>query len=112
MLARLREVSEHAAMRLLDSRTLTRGSVELAAQTSGALRAIATAVTTVERMNEQIAAAAEQQSQVAEEVGRSMERVRDIAGQSRAAGSELEGSVHELARVGEDLNAAVAGFTS
>ncbi|NUA32744.1 HAMP domain-containing protein [Pseudomonas sp. UMA601] len=111
MLARLREVSERAATRLLDSRTLTHGSVELAAQTSQALRAIATAVTTVERMNEQIAAAAEQQSQVAEEVGRNMERVRGIAGQSRAAGSELEGSVRELARVGEDLNAAVAGFS-
>nr|WP_246533304.1 methyl-accepting chemotaxis protein [Pseudomonas lalucatii] len=106
----LRRGSEKAASRLQGSQTLTRDSVELAAQTSLALQAISQAVSHVEQMSQQIAAAAEQQSQVAEQVGNSMQRVRTIAQQSGAASLQLEGSVRELEQVGATLNAAVAGF--
>nr|WP_256679766.1 methyl-accepting chemotaxis protein [Pseudomonas sp. PB120] len=106
----LRQVSGEASDRLQGSEALTRASVALTAQASQALQTISAGVSTVEQMSQQIAAAAEQQSAVAGQVGDSMARVRAIAERSSSASVHLEGAVRELGLVGSTLNAAVTGF--
>jgi methyl-accepting chemotaxis protein len=61
-------------------------------------------------MNQQIAAAAEEQGAVAEEISRSVVNVRDISEQTATASDETVASSIELARLGNDLQAMVSRF--
>jgi methyl-accepting chemotaxis protein len=61
-------------------------------------------------MNQQIAAAAEEQGAVAEEISRSVVNVRDISEQTATASDETAASSIELARLGNDLQAMVSRF--
>ncbi|HBZ94262.1 MAG TPA: methyl-accepting chemotaxis protein, partial [Pseudomonas sp.] len=61
-------------------------------------------------MNQQIAAAAEQQGAVAEEIGRSIINVRDVAEQTATASDETAKSSAELARLGGQLQLLVSRF--
>jgi methyl-accepting chemotaxis protein len=61
-------------------------------------------------MNQQIAAAAEQQSAVAEEISRSVLNVRDVTEQTTVASQEIAKSSTELARLGNQLTAMVSRF--
>ena len=61
-------------------------------------------------MNQQIAAASEQQSAVAEEINRSVMNVRDISEQTAAASEETAASSVELARLGTELQVLVSRF--
>nr|WP_313513927.1 methyl-accepting chemotaxis protein [Pseudomonas sp.] len=65
---------------------------------------------TIQAMNQQIAAAAEQQGAVAEEINRSVIRVRDISEQTASASEETAASSVELARLGAELQQRVARF--
>ncbi|MEK8080127.1 methyl-accepting chemotaxis protein [Pseudomonas sp. XK-1] len=110
LIGRLRGVAHQAAERLLGSHALTDETVILAGQASQALARITHAVSSIEQMNQQIAAAAEQQSVVAEQVSQSMTRVRQVAEDSARESLQLQGSTTELQRVGGELNAAVGHF--
>ena len=61
-------------------------------------------------MNQQIAAAAEQQSAVAEDISQSVTRVRDIGEQSASASEQTAAASAELARLGLELQALVRQF--
>ena len=61
-------------------------------------------------MNQQIAAAAEQQGAVAEEISRSVVNVRDISEQTAEASEETAASSVELARLGNQLQTMVSHF--
>jgi methyl-accepting chemotaxis protein len=67
-------------------------------------------VSNIQSMNQQIAAAAEQQSAVAEEISRSVINVRDISEQTATAGEEIAKSSVELARLGGQLQTMVSHF--
>ncbi|MDT4816539.1 Methyl-accepting chemotaxis protein McpQ [compost metagenome] len=110
LIKRLCGAAQQAAERLHKSRTLTDESVVLASQASSALVKITQAVSTIEQMNEQIAAAAEQQSSVAEEVNRSIARVRTVAEESTRQSEDLQTSTLGLQEIGEELNTAVGHF--
>ena len=60
--------------------------------------------------DQQIAAAAEQQSAVAEEINRSVLNVRDVSEQTSAASEETAASSVELARLGTHLQMLVGRF--
>ena len=92
------------------SRILTDSSVELTRRAGEALGSITRTVSTIQGMNQQIAAAAEQQSAVAEEINRSVLNVRDVSEQTAAASEETAASSVELARLGAHLQALVARF--
>lgn len=64
----------------------------------------------IQSMNQQIAAAAEQQSAVAEEINRSVLNVRDVSEQTSAASEETAASSVELARLGTHLQMLVGKF--
>jgi methyl-accepting chemotaxis protein len=110
LIGRLRGVAQQAAERLQGSHALTDETVILAGQASQALARITHAVSSIEQMNQQIAAAAEQQSVVAEQVSQSMTRVREVAEDSARESLQLQSSTAELQRVGGELNAAVGHF--
>jgi len=67
-------------------------------------------VSTIQSMNQQIAAAAEEQSAVAEEINRSVLNVRDISEQTAGASEETAASSVELARLGNELQVMVSHF--
>ncbi|WP_414705353.1 methyl-accepting chemotaxis protein [Pseudomonas sp.] len=110
MIARLRQLVQQAAQRLAGSHALSGETVVLADQASQALTRITHAVSTIERMNQQIAAAAHQQSVTAEQVSVSMERVSRIADGNAQESLHLKVSTAELEEVGGRLNAAVGHF--
>ena len=92
------------------SRLLTNNSVELTRRAGESLGNITRTVSTIQGMNQQIAAAAEQQSAVAEEINRSVINVRDVSEQTAAASEETAASSIELARLGTHLQTLVGRF--
>jgi len=93
-----------------NSRALTDSSVELTRRAGGSLENITRTVSAIQAMNQQIAAAAEQQSAVAEEINRSVLNVRDVSDQTSAASEETAASSIELARLGTHLQMLVGKF--
>lgn len=112
LISRFRQVSEQAAQRMQGSHVLTHETVVLAAQASQALARITHAVSSIEQMNQQIAAAAGEQSAAAEQVSQSMERVRQVAEGSARESQQLQVATAELQAIGGELNAAVGHFRS
>jgi methyl-accepting chemotaxis protein len=95
---------------MLTSRNLTLRSVELANEAGAALGRITDSVSTIEQMNQQIAAASEEQSAVAENISESVTRVRDIGEQSASGSEQTASASAELARLGLELQGLVARF--
>ncbi len=110
LIGALQRGTQQVAGVLAESRGLTEGSVELARKAGSALGVINQKVSNIQSMNQQIAAAAEQQGAVAEEIGRSVLNVRDVAEQTAAASEETAASSVELARLGNHLQVLVSRF--
>jgi methyl-accepting chemotaxis protein len=85
-------------------------TVGLSDQVGSALRGISGAVSVIEQMNQQIAASAEQQSIVAEEVSRNVMHLRDEAERFADANQQMVVASDELAELERELLAAVAQF--
>jgi methyl-accepting chemotaxis protein len=110
LIDRLRDVAQQAADRLHGSRTLTDEAVILARQASEALELITSAVSRIEQTNQQLTLASEQQTIVAGEVSRNMERVREVSESREQESNQLQSSTEELQQVGRELNSAVDHF--
>ena len=110
LIGALQRGTQQVAGVLAESRGLTEGSVELARKAGSALGVINQKVSNIQSMNQQIAAAAEQQGAVAEEIGRSVLNVRDVAEQTAAASEETAASSVERARLGNHLQVLVSRF--
>lgn len=110
LVASLQNGTQQVATVMLGSRTLTDSSVELTRKAGASLESITRTVSNIQSMNQQIAAAAEQQSAVAEEITRSILNVRDVSEQTSAASEETAASSVELARLGNQLQTMVSHF--
>jgi methyl-accepting chemotaxis protein len=110
LIAGLQNGTQQVATILDNSRDLTVSSVELARRAGGSLESITRTVSAIQAMNQQIAAAAEQQSATAEEINRSVLNVRDVSEQTSAASEETAASSMELARLGTHLQGLVGRF--
>lgn len=102
--------TEQVATTLENSRLLTDSSVELAREAGESIGNISQSISTIESMNQQIAASAEEQSAVAEEINRSVLSVRDISEQTASASEQTAASSVELARLGVHLQGLVSKF--
>lgn len=96
MIARLQEGSKNAVSVMAQGRRQAELSVEQAGKAGESLKVITGAIGSISRMNEQIAAAVEQQTSAAEAINGSLRRMSDSSGQ----GSRR---THELGRLKQDI---------
>ncbi|MDO8710990.1 MAG: methyl-accepting chemotaxis protein, partial [Pseudomonas sp.] len=79
LVSALRSAAQSSVQQIQNSGELVKLAVSDALQTESALGSIAAAVSLIQQMNQQIAAAAEEQSSVAEEINRSVTSIRASA---------------------------------
>ncbi|WP_426189482.1 methyl-accepting chemotaxis protein [Pseudomonas sp. NFXW11] len=106
----LHAAADASVQQIQSSGELVKLAVSDALQTESALGSIAAAVSLIQQMNQQIAAAAEQQSSVAEEINRSVTSIRASADQSSLAMQGNAASSIELAQLGVELKGMVGHF--
>ena len=110
LIAALQNGASTSVQRMQRSHALVEMTVGDAVQTEAALGTIASAVAVIHQMNQQIAAASEQQSAVAEEISRSVSSIRGIADESAQAMESTASSSVELAQLSRDLQGMVGQF--
>ena len=106
----LHAAADASVQQIKGSGELVKLAVSDALQTESALGSIAAAVSLIQQMNQQIAAAAEQQSSVAEEINRSVTSIRASADQSSLAMQGNAASSIELAQLGGEFKGMVGHF--
>ncbi|WP_375191457.1 methyl-accepting chemotaxis protein [Marinobacter sp.] len=102
--------SRSAVDRMNNSRKSSDATVERINHATDALRTIETSVGQIHDQVTQIATAAEQQSQVAEEINQNVIRIVDAAQRSDTGVNQTNEASHELARLGESLRELVGQF--
>ncbi|MCG8519172.1 MAG: methyl-accepting chemotaxis protein [Pseudomonadales bacterium] len=102
--------SRTAVERMKLSQARTGETVERIDHATTALRTIESSVGSIHDQVTQIAAAAEEQSQVAEEINQNVTRIVDAAQRSDTGVSQTTEASEELARLGETLRALVGQF--
>jgi methyl-accepting chemotaxis protein len=110
LVSALRLAAQSSVQQIQNSGELVKLAVSDALQTESALGSIAAAVSLIQQMNQQIAAAAEEQSSVAEEINRSVTSIRASADQSSLAMQGNAASSIELAQLGVELKGMVGHF--
>jgi methyl-accepting chemotaxis protein len=110
LVSALRAAAQSSVQQIQNSGDLVKLAVSDALQTESALGSIAAAVSLIQQMNQQIAAAAEEQSSVAEEINRSVTSIRASADQSALAMRGNAASSIELAQLGVELKGMVGHF--
>ncbi len=110
LVSALRAAAQSSVQQIQSSGELVKLAVSDALQTESALGSIASAVSLIQQMNQQIAAAAEEQSSVAEEINRSVTSIRASADQSSLAMQGNAASSIELAQLGSELKGMVGHF--
>jgi methyl-accepting chemotaxis protein len=106
----LQQGTQRVVTSMHSSRVLTDNSVALTRKAADALGNITRAAADIHTMNQQIAAATEQQSAVAEAISHSLVTVRDISEQAASASDETARSSVELARLGNQLQTLTSHF--
>lgn len=110
LVSSLRSGASASVVQIRSSGELVKLAVSDVLQTESALGSIASAVSMIQQMNQQIAAAAEQQTSVAEEINRSVTNIRASADQSALAMRGNAASSTELASLGTELKGMVGHF--
>jgi len=110
LVSALRSAAQSSVQQIQSSGELVKLAVSDALLTESALGSIASAVSLIQQMNQQIAAAAEEQSSVAEEINRSVTSIRASADQSSLAMQGNAASSIELAQLGSELKGMVGHF--
>ena len=112
----LQNNTRHAVSTMHTTRNVSEQAVNQAAGTGETLGAIVVAITRVADMNNQIATAAEQQAQVAEETNRNVMQVANIARdclsharQSRSHTRDLNQANEEIGLISEQFNVSQQG---
>ncbi|MDD1507742.1 methyl-accepting chemotaxis protein [Pseudomonas sp. CNPSo 3701] len=110
LLGTLRAGAIRSVADMRQSDELVEQVVHDARHTQQALAGIADSVAVIHGMNQQIAAAAEEQTAVAEDINRSVTSIRDLGEQSAAAMDENAGSSQQLAALSRELQGMAAHF--
>ncbi|MAD75383.1 MAG: methyl-accepting chemotaxis protein [Rheinheimera sp.] len=110
LISTLQQKAEAAVSNMHKSSGLADNTLESADEAGEAIQAINSAVTSIQQMNQQIAAAALEQSTVAEEINRSIFSIRDVAEQSATASEETAAASNDLSRLGTELQQLARQF--
>jgi len=106
----LQRIAEESANTMQGCSELTARTVAGVNDTGTTVADITLMIAAIQQMMQQIATAAEEQSAVAEEISRSVTRVRDIADESATSTEQTAASSVELARLGSTLSQQVGRF--
>jgi len=110
LITRLVNGAEDTVAVMTTGAELASHTLDTARQTGDAIREITGAVDNIHSLNQQIATAAEQQAAVAEDINRSLIRIRDVSDRTATASEQVSGASSELAELGERLRTQVASF--
>lgn len=110
MIGTLQEGSGNAAEVMVNSRRLAQDTVEQTRASELALQSISREVLQITDMNTQIASAAEQQSQVAEDVSQNINRISEATTASSAGSNQVASASRELSQLAEQLSQKVSYF--
>lgn len=108
----LQEQARDAAAVMLEGRRRAHVPVTEALQARAALDSIDEAVRRIQAMNSQIAAAAEEQSAVANEISRDLVTISSKSGMVAEGAQEMAQTSDDLARLSSGLSSLVAQFRS
>lgn len=111
LITRLVNGAEDTVAVMTTGAELASHTLDTARQTGDAIREITGAVDNIHSLNQQIATAAEQQAAVAEDINRSLIRIRDVSDRTATASEQVSGASSELADLGERLRTQVDRFT-
>lgn len=110
IIERLQNESRNAVASMQKSSELARVSVNQAEAAAETLEHIAGAVDTINSMNTMIATAAEEQSQVAEEIDRRIVSISDVAEQTRTDTRTVVSATEEITQEIHELNQLISRF--
>ncbi len=110
MIERLQMGSSNAVSVMLKSKEKAQQTVSLAEEANSSLANIALAVSTITEMNTQIAAAATEQSTVAEDINRNIDSINNITESSAQSALQTAQSSNKLSKLALHLQNLVASF--
>ena len=110
MIQRLQEGAVKATQAMTHSRTQTEDVVRHSAEANEAFGLITSAMTNVNDMNNQIAAAVEEQSHVASDLSNNLAQISSLAQGASSNAAQSTQAVEEVAHLASDLNMAVNRF--
>lgn len=110
VIADLQQEAAAAVEGTQSTRDRARETIDRASQAGESLDSITSAVKTISDMNHQIAAAAEEQSAVSEEINRNVANIQQISERTWRAAESTQASAQDLDRSGRDLSDVVAQF--
>jgi|25_taG_2_1085351.scaffolds.fasta_scaffold01064_4 methyl-accepting chemotaxis protein len=108
---RLQEGSQTAVRDIASSQEESEASVRLAETTASSFKAIITSVARISEMGQQIASATEQQSSVAGEMGRNIERISGVADHNATSSSQIAQASQNLSELAQNLAGKVSHFS-
>lgn len=110
MIEGLQEASRKAVEVMESGRTRAQSTVEAANGARRSLSSITESVRTINDMNNQIAVASRQQSEVAEEMNRNVVGISDVADENARAARQVATATEDLSRLAADLRGLIAQF--
>ena len=110
MILRLQEGAENAVTSMTQSNSKVISSVDSTEEADIALNQIVEAIETINNMNVQIAEAARQQAQVADEINHNISLITDAAEMTSSSTSQVHIAADELARLANDLQNQIKHF--
>ena len=110
MIQRLQRSSDEAVQVMETERELAGRTVDQASQTSQKLDAITERVARISEMNASISVAADEQSQVAEEINRNLVEIKQVAERTANNTHSIEQASEELKRLAAELRELVGSF--
>jgi len=110
MIAKLQSGSKQAVNVMEKGRIQANKGADMAREAANSLDAIVNAVTSINEMNIQIAAAAEEQSTVSEEINRNVVNISQISEQTASGAEQTTAASTDLSRLASDLQQLVGQF--
>lgn len=110
MIQRLQDGAEKAVDSMKQSNTKVLSSVKSTEEAEAVLNQIVEAISTINSMNVQIAEAARQQSQVADEINQNINLITDTAELTSTSTAQVHTAADELSRLANELQSQIKHF--
>lgn len=110
MIAKLQSGSKQAVTVMEQGQEQAKKGADMAREAASSLDSIVNAVTSINEMNVQIAAAAEEQSTVSEEINRNVVNISQISEQTASGAEQTTAASTDLSRLASDLQNLVGQF--